>query len=171
MSYGGCVKRTQRSSSSSTEVVDPDLPVIIEAAFLTDFLANAEILLAELQTARARAEAAETQLQLEQQRMRMGRIPAAGYGPAAPTAVPLYAAGAPRFQQYYAAGMDLGHQGERHPVNQMHYAARGGVQPQRPNPPNQDQQRYGNYQQRYPRAGSEYTSTIYSDDSYNGLRR
>ncbi|KAN0122039.1 hypothetical protein V8E51_000365 [Hyaloscypha variabilis] len=131
------------------------------------YRANEEILLAELQIARTRTEAAEIRLQWERQRRQLSGMPGAWYGlppyhyvPAPPLA-PLYPAAAPRPQAYYGAGMNAGIRGERYPGNQMPYGAQDGFRPL-----NRYQQQEDEYQRRNATAGSEYSSTVYSDDSY-----
>jgi len=105
----------------------------------------------------------------------MGRMPFAGYAPVpyqyAPFGTP--PAPPPIPQPYYAAPMNAGNQYDRYQDNQVPFAAREDFQPQRPYPPNQrQQQQQDDYQRRNgrdprrQRVGSEYASTIYSDDSY-----
>ncbi len=139
----------------------------LKAILLIRFPANEEILLAEIQIARTGTEAAEIRLQWEQQRRQLGGMPGAWdglppyhYTPVPPLA-PLYPAAAPRPQAYYGAGINAGIRGERYPGNRMPYSAQDGFRPL-----NRYQQQENEYQRRNARASSEYSSTVYSDDSY-----
>jgi hypothetical protein len=103
------------------------------------------------------------------------------YAPVAAQAPPSYryvpGAAPPRPQPHYAGAMNGGNQYDQYRDNQMPYAAREDLQPQRQCQPNPYQQQQDDYQQRNARdrrdlrARSVGASTIYSEESYYRLRR